>query len=192
LDKESVSLVNIIKKSAGRMTRLIKNTLDFANGRLGGGIILNRSKNEPLQPFLEQVIEEYETVRPDVEIIARFDLKKPVYCDNSRIADLFSNLLGNALLHGKTDAPVYIDIMVENGEFSMSVANSGDKIPENLIGQIFRPFSRGQIKKGHDGLGLGLFIASEIAEAHGGQIEVISDETVTRFTFTMPADADVQ
>ena len=192
LDKESVSLVNIIKKSSGRMSRLIKNTLDFANGRLGGGIILNRSKNDPLQPFLEQVIEEYETVRPDVEIISRFDLRTPVYCDNSRIADLLSNLLGNALLHGKADAPVYIDIMIENGEFSMSVANSGDKIPENLIGQIFRPFSRGQIKKGTDGLGLGLFIASEIAQAHGGQIEVISDETVTRFTFTMPADAEVQ
>jgi hypothetical protein len=192
LDKESVSLVNIIKKSSGRMSRLIKNTLDFAKGRLGGGINLNRSKNDPLQPVLEQVIEEYETVRPDVEIITRFDLTTPVYCDNGRIADLLSNLLGNALLHGKADSPVYIDIMVKNGEFSMSVANSGDKIPENLIGQIFRPFSRGQIKKGHDGLGLGLFIASEIAQAHGGQIDVISNETVTRFTFTMPADSEAQ
>lgn len=192
LDKESISLVTIIKKSSGRMGRLIKNTLDFANGRLGGGIVLNRSKNDPLQPVLEHVIKEYETVRPDVEIITYFNLKTPVYCDNSRIADLLSNLLGNALLHGKADAPVYVDIMAENGEFTMSVANSGDKIPENLIGQLFRPFARGQIKKGHDGLGLGLFIASEIARAHGGQINVISDETLTRFTFTMTAGIDAQ
>ncbi len=189
LDKEAISLVNIIKKSSGRMGRLIKNTLDFAKGRLGGGIILNRSSSEPLQPILEHVIEEHQTVRPDVEIITRFDLKKPVFCDESRIADLLSNLLGNALSHGKTDAPVYVDVMVQNGEFSMSVANSGDKIPENLIGQLFRPFSRGQIKKGQDGLGLGLFIASEIAQAHGGQISVVSNETETRFTFTMPAEA---
>ena len=53
LDKEAISLVNIIKKSSGRMGRLIKNTLDFAKGRLGGGIILNRSNSEPLQPILE-------------------------------------------------------------------------------------------------------------------------------------------
>jgi signal transduction histidine kinase len=99
--------------------------------------------------------------------------------------------LGNALSHGKADAPVYVDVMVQNGEFSMSVANSGEKIPENLIGQLFRPFARGQIKKGQDGLGLGLFIASEIAKAHGGQISVISNETETRFTFSMPANAEV-
>jgi signal transduction histidine kinase len=190
LDKEATSLVNIIKKSSGRMGRLIKNTLDFAKGRLGGGIILNRSNSEPLQPILEHVIEEHQTVRPDVEIIRRFDLKKPVFCDESRMADLLSNLLSNALSHGKADAPVYVDVMIQNGEFSMSVANSGDKIPENLIGQLFRPFSRGQIKKGQDGLGLGLFIASEIAQAHGGQISVTSNETETRFTFAMPADSE--
>ena len=188
LDKEATSLVNIIRKSSGRMGRLIKNTLDFAKGRLGGGIILNRSNSEPLQPILEHVIEEHQTIRPDVQIITHFDLKKPVFCDESRMADLLSNLLGNALSHGKADAPVYVDVMVQNGEFSMSVANSGDKIPENLIGQLFRPFARGQIKKGQDGLGLGLFIASEIAQAHGGQISVISNETETRFTFSMPAD----
>ena len=191
LDKEATSLVNIIKKSSGRMGRLIKNTLDFAKGRLGGGIILNRSNSEPLQPILEHVIEEHQTIRPDVEIITHFDLKKPVFCDESRMADLLSNLLGNALSHGKADAPVYVDVMVQNGEFSMSVANSGEKIPENLIGQLFRPFARGQIKKGQDGLGLGLFIASEIAKAHGGQISVISNETETRFTFSMPANAEV-
>ena len=173
------------------MGRLIKNTLDFAKGRLGGGIILNRSYIDPLQSLLEHVIEEQQTIRPDVEIISRIELREPVYCDGNRIADLFSNLLGNAISHGKPDFPVYIEISTQNGDFTMSVINSGDKIPDELIGQIFRPFSRGQIKKGHDGLGLGLFIASEIAQAHGGQISVNSDETKTRFSFMMPTDAEV-
>jgi K+-sensing histidine kinase KdpD len=189
LDKEASSLVSIIKKSSGRMGRLIKNTLDFAKGRLGGGIILNRTINEPLQPILEHVIEEHRTVRPDVEIITRFDLKDPVFCDDSRISDLLSNLLGNALTHGKSDAPVYVEAVVLNGEFSMSVTNSGDRIPENQVGQLFQPFARGKIKKGQDGLGLGLFIASEIAKAHNGQISVISSDKETRFIFTMPADS---
>ncbi|MEJ0083659.1 MAG: HAMP domain-containing sensor histidine kinase [Puia sp.] len=164
--------------------------MDFAKGRLGGGILLNRSNSEPLQPILEHVIAEHQTVRPDVKIITHFDLRNPVFCDESRMADLLSNLLGNALSHGKDDTPVYVDITAQNSEFSMSVANSGDKIPENLIGQLFRPFARGKVKKGQDGLGLGLFIASEIAQAHGGQISVISNETETRFTFTMPAEPE--
>jgi signal transduction histidine kinase len=189
LDKEAFSLVNIIKKSSGRMGRLIKNTLDFAKGRLGGGIILNRTKNEPVQEILEHVIEEHQTVRPDVEIISRFDMKDPVFCDGSRIADLLSNLLGNALSHGKPDAPVYVNVNAENGLFVMSVVNTGDKIPEPLIDRLFQPFAKGQVKKGHDGLGLGLFIASEIAQAHDGQIIVYSDDTETRFTFTMPSDS---
>jgi signal transduction histidine kinase len=188
LDKEAISLINIIKKSSGRMGRLIKNTLDFAKGRLGGGIILSRSYSELLQTILGDVVEEHQMVRPDVEIITRFDLKEPVYCDDSRIADLLSNLLGNALSHGKTDAPIYVDVLVQNGEFNLSVANSGEKIPENLIGKIFQPFAQGKAKKGQDGLGLGLFIASEIAQAHGGYITVVSNETETRFTFTMPAN----
>ncbi|HEY2349285.1 MAG TPA: GAF domain-containing sensor histidine kinase [Puia sp.] len=191
LDKEASSLVNIIKKSSGRMGRLIKNTLDFAKGRLGDGISLNRSVNEPLQPILEHVIEEHQTVRPDVEIIARFDLKRPVFCDDSRISDLLSNLLGNALTHGKSNAPVYVEATVQNGEFIMSVINEGDKIPENQIDQLFKPFSRGKVKKGQDGLGLGLFIALEIAQAHGGHIKVISNDSETRFTFTMPSDEQI-
>ncbi|HEY2649074.1 MAG TPA: GAF domain-containing sensor histidine kinase [Puia sp.] len=191
LDKEASSLVNIIKKSSGRMGRLIKNTLDFAKGRLGGGIGLNRSINEPLQPILEHVIEEHQTVRPDVEIISRFDLKQPVFCDDSRISDLLSNLLGNALTHGKSNAPVYVEAAVRNGEFVMSVINEGDKIPENQIDQLFQPFARGKVKKGQDGLGLGLFIALEIAQAHGGQINVFSNDIETRFTFTMPSDEQI-
>jgi K+-sensing histidine kinase KdpD len=187
LDKEASSLVQIIKKSSGRMTRLIKNTLDFARGRLGGGLILNRTNNEPLEQILEDVIAEHQTVRPDVQIISVFDLREPVFCDGNRLADLLSNLLGNALSHGKADAPVYVDALIQNGEFRLTVTNEGDKIPENLIDRLFQPFARGQIKKGQDGLGLGLYIASEIAHAHKGRIEVISNEKETRFTFKMPA-----
>jgi signal transduction histidine kinase len=187
LDKEVSSLVQIIKKSSGRMSRLIKNTLDFARGRLGGGLILNRTTGDPLQQILEDVVAEHQIVRPDVRIIASYDLTEPVFCDGSRIADLLSNLLGNALSHGKADTPVFVSALTQKGEFSLTVANSGDKIPEDLIVRLFQPFARGQIKKGQDGLGLGLYIASEIASAHGGTIDVYSDEKETSFIFKMPA-----
>lgn len=188
LDKEAFSLVSIIKKSSGRMARLIKNTMDFARSRLGGGIVLNRTADEPLQEILEHVISEHQTIRPDVKIISSFEFNEPVYCDGNRIADLLSNLLGNALSHGNTADPVFVDGGTEKGEFILSVTNTGDQIPEQLVKRLFEPFSRGKVKKGQDGLGLGLYIASEIAHAHEGTIEVVSNESETCFTFKMPAD----
>jgi len=188
LDKEASSLVGIIKKSTGRMARLIKNTLDFARSRLGGGIVLNRTSDEPLQEILEHVISEHQAIRPDAKIISSFELNEPVYCDGNRIADLLSNLLGNALSHGNAADPVFVDVGTENGDFILSVTNTADQIPEQLIPRLFEPFARGQLKKGQDGLGLGLYIASEIAHAHDGKIQVISNEKETCFTFKMPAN----
>jgi sigma-B regulation protein RsbU (phosphoserine phosphatase) len=57
--------------------------------------------------------------------------------------------------------------------------------------RLFQPFSRGDVRPSQQGLGLGLYIASEIALAHGGKIEVASSAKETRFTFTMPLDAGV-
>ena len=148
---------------------------------------MNRTSGEPLQEILEHVISEHQTIRPDAKIISSFNLNEPVYCDGNRIADLLSNLLGNALAHGNAADPIFVDAMTEEGEFELSVTNSGDQIPEQLVGRLFEPFARGQVKKGQDGLGLGLYIASEIARAHSGTIEVVSNTKETCFTFKMPA-----
>lgn len=68
----------------------------------------------------------------------------------------------------------------------LSVANSGDPIPEDVRGNLFQPFFRGAARPSRNGLGLGLFIASEIARAHEGTLEVSSNADETRFIFTMP------
>jgi len=68
----------------------------------------------------------------------------------------------------------------------LSVANAGDPIPPATIAKLFQPFYRGTVKRSLQGLGLGLFIASEIARAHGGTLQVTSIEGETRFTFRMP------
>ncbi|EGF90832.1 histidine protein kinase AsgD [Asticcacaulis biprosthecium C19] len=69
---------------------------------------------------------------------------------------------------------------------NLSVANSGDPIPQAAIARLFQPFTRDEIRPSQQGLGLGLYIASEIARAHGGQLEARSDQNETRFTFRMP------
>ena len=71
--------------------------------------------------------------------------------------------------------------------FELSVANAGEPIPPAVQERLFQPFFRGSAPLSHQGLGLGLYIASEIARAHGGVLEVASSATETRFTLTIPA-----
>ena len=110
------------------MSALIDNVLDFARGRLGGGIAINRSP-QALAPVLDHVIAELRTGAPDKNIETAFDLTQDVDCDGGRIAQLFSNLLGNALSHGTADSPVRVRAITRGGEFELSVANSGAAIP---------------------------------------------------------------
>jgi len=110
----------------------------------------------------------------------------PVICDGRRVAQLFSNLLGNALTYGKADAPVRIAAVSGNGEFKLSVANTGDKIPDAVLERLFQPFYRGEAAPNHQGLGLGLYIAFEIAEAHGGSLGVTSTDEETIFNLIIP------
>jgi signal transduction histidine kinase len=185
LDDRSSRLANIIKDSSYRITGLIDNVLDFARGRLGEGITLNLNADAALESALNQVVTELRTIWPDRSIDMDFQLKGPVNCDAGRIAQLFSNLLGNALSYGTADQPIRVKVSNEGEGLKLSVANCGDKIPAAKIARLFQPFSRGMEEQNKDGLGLGLYIASEIARAHGGKLEVVSDDEETCFTLSI-------
>jgi signal transduction histidine kinase len=178
-------ILGLMQNSAARMSALIDNVLDFARGRLGSGIALRRSP-QSLQPVLDQVIAELRTGSPERPIETAFDLSQPVDCDGGRIAQLFSNLLGNAIAHGTAEQPIRVRAATRDGEFELSVANSGAPIPSDAMDRLFQPFYRVSDQDAPQGLGLGLYIASEIARAHGGNIDVTSSPEETRFTFRMP------
>lgn len=186
LNERATRIVTLIQGSVHRMGGLIDNLLDFARGRLGGGIVVARDTSEPLEPVLRQVIDEMRAVTPDRTIVSTFQIEEPIASDRQRVAQLFSNLLGNALTHGAPDAPVHVTGTARDGLFELTVANSGDPIPESEMASLFLPFSRGKTRPNQMGLGLGLYIASEIARAHGGEIAASSTEAETRFTFRMP------
>lgn len=188
LDDRGLRVANIIQNSSYRMNALIENMLDFASGRLGGGISLNVQLDTQLELTLDQVIAELHLLWPERLIETNFALTEPVNCDNKRIAQLFSNILGNALTHGNANAPVKIEAISANGEFTLSVANAGEQISDMAMALLFQPFSRGEAKPGQEGLGLGLYIASEIAGAHNGVIDVASTTHETRFTLRMPSN----
>jgi sigma-B regulation protein RsbU (phosphoserine phosphatase) len=167
---------------------MIGNLLDFARGRLGGGVPIVRSP-EALEPVLAQVLAELRASWPDRTIEAAFSLTAPVDCDRSRIAQLFSNLVANALAYGSADVPVRVRAAAGDGVLELSVANAGAPIPHGAQQHLFQPFFRTAAQTGEGGLGLGLYIASEIAKAHGGSLSVSSAADETRFTFRMPLGA---
>jgi signal transduction histidine kinase len=160
--------------------------LDLARARLGGGVVLDVAEAEPLKPTLIQVVDELVSIQPDRIVETHFDFEDPVKCDRVRIGQLLSNLLGNALMHGAEDSPVRIRASIDGDDFELSVSNSGEPIPLEAQEQLFLPFFRREARPGQQGLGLGLYIASEIARVHGGTLEVASTADETRFTFRMP------
>jgi signal transduction histidine kinase len=184
-DKAS-AIVAVIRGGAARMSSLIDDVLDFARGRLGGGVAVNRTAAVSLEPVLRQVVAELQTSFPERMIDASIVLDKPIYCDRVRIGQLLSNLLANALTYGTAGTPVQVTATTAAACFALSVANAGDPISAAALEQIFQPFSRGAVQPSQQGLGLGLFIAFEIARAHGGTLDVKSSPESTRFTFRMP------
>jgi sigma-B regulation protein RsbU (phosphoserine phosphatase) len=183
---KELRVLDMINTTVTRMSDLIDNVLDFARGRLGGGIALNRDANWPVEPVLDQVVDELRTASPQRVIETSFEITEPVNCDRTRIGQLASNLIGNALTHGAPDQPVSVGARTERGEFRLWVSNAGEPIPSATMEKLFEPFFRGEVRGSRQGLGLGLHIASKIAEAHGGRIDVTSTPDETRFVFAMP------
>jgi signal transduction histidine kinase len=186
LSPKGSTVVDLIRSSVGRMAELIDNVLDFAHGRLGSGLTLERDAHVPLGEVLEQVVDELRAAWPKRLIETRLEVTKMVSCDRARIAQLLSNLAANALTHGASDEPILIRASTLDGSFELSVANQGEPIPPPTLERLFQPFFRVAARPSQQGLGLGLYIACEIARAHGGSLNVTSDKTETRFTFRMP------
>ena len=179
-------IIAMMQTTVMRMASMIDNVLDFARGRLGGGITLERDAARPLEPVLAQVVDELRLASPGRVIEADFAIERPVNCDRIRIGQLLSNLLGNALTHGAADKPVVVHAETRDGSFELWVANAGQPIPPSSIEQLFEPFFRGKARASRQGLGLGLYIASQIARAHEGTLTLASGPAETRFTFSMP------
>lgn len=179
-------IVSQMRRSVGRMHELINNVLDLTRSRLGGGIALHVDSDAPLEPALTQVIDELRVAFPDRSLLAYMSVTDTVECDQNRIGQLLSNLLGNAVTHGKVDQPIHVRATTQDGIFLLSVENAGNPIPPDTMERLFQPFYRGEGRSNSDGLGLGLYIASQIAAAHGGTLAVSSDTRRTVFEFSMP------
>ena len=182
-----------IKTHARRMSSLINDVLDFARGRLGGGIGLEFAEVDNITDGLRSVIEELQVAQPDCTIQSHIDVNRSVPCDLGRLQQVASNLLGNALTHGKPGSPIKITATTNEHDLVLQVWNDGVPIPPESIGKIFEPFWRNSVSPSRNGLGLGLHICSQIVHAHRGQIAVTSTaEHGTHFTVRLPLSTVVR
>jgi signal transduction histidine kinase len=186
LTAQAESVVERIKRSGDRMAKLIDNILDFARGRLGGGIPVIKHPEPQLGHILTHVVDELAAINHDRQVRAHIDIRQSISCDSGRIAQLLSNLLNNALVHGAAEEPVSVEAHCVGDVFTLSVTNQGRVIPAETRERLFQPFSRGAGERRQEGLGLGLYIASQIALAHGGKLGVESGPGGTTFSLTMP------
>ncbi|WP_240512236.1 PAS domain-containing sensor histidine kinase [Pseudoruegeria sp. SK021] len=182
----TLHMLSMTQGAVDRMTALIEDVMDLARSRLGAGLSIDRGVVLPLMPALRQVIAEIQLAQPDAKIEAVLDFADPVNCDPARLAQLLSNLLSNAVSHGAATRPIRMTAADEDGQFTLTVANQGPAIPEKALEMLFQPFFRANAGANQDGLGLGLFIASEIARAHGGTLTATSEQDWTVFRFQMP------
>lgn len=189
LEPKALSIVERIKRSGRRMSSLVDDVVDFTRGRMGGGIALNASDTSELGQHLRHVVAELTDVHAGRTVVSDIALDDTVFCDPKRIAQMLSNLLVNALTHGAQDQPVQVVARSEDGAIFLSVTNAGMPIGPEKMTQLFQPFRRGTNASTSGGLGLGLYIASEIARSHGGILSVTSTEDATTFSFALPKPA---
>lgn len=180
-------LAKHILESGRRMRRIISALLEFTRARLGGGIELQVAEAD-LSTVCEQIANELRIgSAASIEVRVRGDVVGN--WDAVRVGEALSNIAGNAVEHADPGTSVVIDVHDAGaGVVAISVTNHGPDIPSALLRTLFDPFKQGRQKDDHDQthLGLGLFIASQIAQSHGGTLEVESSGGVSTFTMRLP------
>jgi signal transduction histidine kinase len=181
--------VSRIRSSAARMERIIDDLLSYTRTRLGTGIPIERQPAD-LAELARKVVDELVAFHPDspIHLEAQGDLAGE--WDPTRVEQLLSNVLSNAVDHGDPESRIEVRLSGDGAVVRAEVRNRGE-MPPGVLDHLFEPFQRAPEREGRrsTGLGLGLFIAREIARGHGGRIEARSQRGETFVWVELPRRA---
>ncbi len=185
-EKVSDAAARLIRSGA-RMNSLLDDLCDFNRTKLGLGINI-APDDVDLAEVVGDTVDQLRTAHPACRVELEVKGNVQGVWDGLRLQQLLSNLVLNAIRYGAPDKPVRVVVTGHDAEVSLEVSNSGPAIDRLTLERIFDPLKRGpdQENKNADGLGLGLYIASEIAKAHHGSIEARSDQAETAFEVRLP------
>jgi signal transduction histidine kinase len=182
------TLASDIFHSGMHMSKLIENLFDFTRTRFGQPLAIKRNLVD-LAPVCRQTVTEFVAAYPERTI--RLDCSADLHgaWDAPRISQMLSNLISNAIQHGDQTTPVTVQSHAESQEIVLKVHNDGQPIPQSELPTIFDPFSRREKRDRAPvrHLGIGLFVARQIVEAHSGKISVTSTpQDGTTFVVRLP------
>ncbi|MGA3065952.1 MAG: ATP-binding protein [Tepidisphaeraceae bacterium] len=181
-------ILSAVREDSDRLNRIVENLLDM--GRIESGREMMELRPESGDKIVTEATEPLMTAFHDKGVSLTTEIPDdlpPVMVDNTRIGHVFSNLLGNALKYTPPGGQVRISAAPESGGFvRFTVADTGPGIPNPFLSKIFERFFRVPGQPGQTGAGMGLAIAREIVEAHGGRVNVESKEGEgSKFSFTL-------
>lgn len=187
----SSNLSKRISSSSSRMHRLISQVLDISRLQSGMGLDIQRQPMD-VRRMVEEIVNEARTAYPDNEIILEAEDCGQIELDPDRISQVISNLLSNTRHHGEFGKPATLIVFRRDDLLHISVSNHGTPIPEAVRQHLFKPYKREALgnHRNSRGLGLGLYIVSEIVRGHGGRIRVDCEHHIISFTVTLPVAAD--
>jgi len=186
---DSTQTASQISTNVSLMARMIGDLLDYTRTRLGAGMPVQPAAMD-LGALCREVFAEYRTGFPDRNIRFESAVDLTGDWDADRLRQMISNLMGNAVQHGED--PIDLKLTGEASDVVLVVHNGGPPISPGELPKIFEPLVRGSSagrpKANRPGsIGLGLYIAREIAQSHGGTIDVTStQEAGTTFTVRLP------
>ena len=192
LEEPNLTLTSRIVSSSSRMNHMVGALLDFTRSRLGGSIPVTPAKMS-MGKVVHDVVHEIAAAHPDrtIRVSARGSFEGN--WDSARMSQVLTNLIGNALEHGSRQADVTVDVAGDDKEVAIAIHNDGDPIPTERLNGLFNPMkaktstgaAAGTGASGN--LGLGLYIAERIVNAHKGKIDVASEQDGgTTFTVRLP------
>lgn len=175
-----------MRRSLDRISELVQDLMDLARGQLGTGMRVTPVLCEDLGQRLARVVEETRAARPDTRIEFECRVDGPVWCDPARIVQVAANLLGNAVTHGTPGEPIAVRATATAEAFELSSSNAAPPLPAADVAALFKPYFRPATNSKNSGLGLGLYIVSEIAKAHQGTAIASAERGELTFTVRIP------
>jgi signal transduction histidine kinase len=194
---EAIGVVSQIARNADVMARMIGDLLDYTRTRLGAGMPVSPVRMD-LGVLCHDLFDEFRSAHPTRQMNFACDGDVTGDWDADRLRQAVSNLMGNAVQHGNEDDPVELKLTGEASDVVVVVHSGGPPIPPGELTKIFDPLVRGSgadhpLRHRAGSIGLGLYIAREIARSHGGRIDVTSSAPAgTTFTVRLPRSAVVK
>ncbi|MFC5499707.1 ATP-binding protein [Caenimonas terrae] len=179
LDERQSKAVQRILSSSDSMRSMVDELLDFTQTSLGMRLPISRVPSD-LGSVCAEVLAELEALHPERDISLACEGDLSGQWDAGRVGQMLSNLVSNAIQHGN-ELPVTVTARAGAGDVSIAVHNKGRPVRPQSLATLFEPLAQakdmgGDRHSGSSGLGLGLYIARQIAVAHGGSLEVVSSE----------------